>query len=108
MRFAGDVNPSAMLLNNPIHGGKPEARALAEIFRGEERFKDMAQRFGAHAHASVGDCNHSVAACGANSISSDILALALNGASFNAEPSTVWHGVVRVDRQVHQHLVELA
>jgi len=33
--------------------------------------------------------------------------VALNGASFNHKPAAVGHGVVRIDRQVHQHLVEL-
>src|ERR1019366_6687679 len=49
-----DLDPSLVLLHDPVDGGEAEARALAQFLRGEERIEDPGQDLRGHAGAGVG------------------------------------------------------
>jgi hypothetical protein len=50
-----DVHAPARLRDDPVHGGQPEAGALADLLGREERLEHVLDGLAAHADAGVGD-----------------------------------------------------
>jgi len=49
-RFAPDLDAASALLDEPVHHGKPEPRALSGIFRREERLEEVSLDLFGHPH----------------------------------------------------------
>src|SRR3954469_5560853 len=105
----GAVNPdeSVALLDDAIHGGEPETRALAWRLRREERIEDARLNFRGHADTGVADEDVDVAA--------GLHWRSANGKRFRhvdhvgreAKLTAREHGVACVDGQVYQRVLEL-
>ena len=93
LAHGGDV--TAALVHDPVHRGETEAHAL--LARREERLEDAPERLGVHAHAGVDRTELDERAF-----------RELDVVDRDLEPPAVRHRVVRVHREVHDHLLELA
>ena len=100
---------AAGLRDDPVDGREPEPGALAGRLRGEERVEHAVERLALHAHAGVADGEHrrsrparAPTCWRANCSSSSTFAVVI------VRLPAVRHRVARVDREVHQDLLDLA
>ncbi len=88
--------------------GEPEARALARGLGGEERLEDAGERGRVHARAVVLDGEDDPRAR-LDDLAADLeVADDVLGARADGDVAPVGHGVAGVDREVEEHLLELA
>ncbi len=85
-------------------GRQTESRSLAQGFGGEERLEDVGQNMGGNAVPRVAHDEFHQLTLG-KLLASHTSALAK--AHFNMQMTTLAHRVTRIDRQVHQHLIEV-
>ena len=86
-----------MLLHDRVGDRQPEAGALADILRGEERIEDLRLHVFRHARPIVGDLEHDRVAIEVVPGADDERAAAVRAD----------HGLLGVDDQVEQHLLNL-
>lgn len=106
-RFTVDVDESAMLLDDAIHGGKPHAAALAAILGGEEWLEDTVASFRVHACAGIGDGKDGVRTGEDAGIEAAVGIVEDRHFGFNGETTPIGHGVVSVEAEVHEDLLDL-
>ena len=102
----GDM--TAALLDDPVDGRESESRSLAFLFCGEEGLEQMRLRLLIHAATGVLDRQHHVRTGIDRLEIPSGLVNDLDAAGFNGQGSAGRHGVVRVDRQVHDDLLDLS
>ncbi len=96
-----------MLPDDAIRGGKPQTRAFIPVLGGEKRLEDAIQRIFCHAAAGVADADHGVTAGKDPGFFIGVGIIQFNSLRFNRQYAAVRHGVPGVDRQIHQHLLQL-
>src|SRR5690606_5521499 len=102
-----DVQIASALLNDAIHRGKPEARALAHLFGGEKWFENTPEGLLAHANARVSDAQHRVATLRHSGESGWVSRVHANAFGSKGELAAFGHGISSIDRQVQEHLFQL-
>ena len=96
-RLGLDGDAPAMLLDDRVRDGQTEARALPDLFRREKRIENLRLHVLGHTRAVVVDLEDHRVAIGVVPGADDQRAAAVR-----AE-----HGLLRVDDQVQQHLLDL-
>jgi hypothetical protein len=97
----------AALFDDAVNGGETEAGALAFFFGCEEGFKNARLRFFIHAHTSVADCEHHVAARPNELLAAAMAFIHHRVLRLNGELPSCEHRVFRIHHQIHQNLFEL-
>ena len=107
-RLADHVDVPLVLLDDAVDDGQAQAGALAEFLGGEERLEDARLHFAAHAAASVGHGQQHVAA--GLDVGRQVVGVRVQDdvAGLDGELAAARHGVAGVDRQIDEHLVDLA
>jgi len=98
----------ARLLDDPVHRRQTQPRPFAGRFRGEERLEDVRLRAGVHSSTRVRHGEHDVAAGLGGRVGLQVSLVHVHVGRFDGQPATSGHRVARVDRQVHDDLLELA
>ena len=107
IRLAEDIDRALVLLNNAVHGGQAQARALGPL-RGEERLEDVLQGGFVHAFARIADGKthgRPGPRLGFGRRRPRVQPLV---GSFDDQRAATGHSVARIDRQIHEHLVKMA
>ena len=102
-----DIDEAAGLLDDAVDGGEPESGALAHLFGREERLEYLVDDRCRDAGAGIDDFDQHVVGRGH---ALGVIALALLAGDVGGaqrEPAALGHGVTGVDREVHDHLLEL-
>src|ERR1700733_14976910 len=102
-----DENVGAALLHDAVNRGQTKACAFG-TFRGEERFEDARLGVTIHADASVTDGEHDVVAWKHGLVRAREILVDADIGGLDGKFSSLRHGVARVDRQVHDDLIDLA
>src|SRR5882724_11912973 len=101
--LALDLDPAAVLCDDRVRDGEPEARPLPDRLGGEERLEDVPQVVARDAGALVRDRDAEVIRLGgAGSRRTDAAY-----AGVHAEPAAVRHRLDAVHEDVRQHLLDL-
>ena len=107
-RLAIDPDVSAALFDDSVDRRQAEARALPFFLGGEERLEDVGLRLFVHAAAVVGDRQHDVLAGRQRNRRMGSRGVEFDVAGFDREAPALRHGVARIDRKIHDHLLDLA
>src|SRR5580700_11761542 len=105
---AVDANVSITLFYDAVNRGESESGAFAPLFGGEERFKDMCERTGVHARASVCHYQEHIAADFRAWMVANISLVQVHVGGFDLQLAAHGHGIARVDGQIHDDLLDLA
>ena len=105
--LAVDPDVASALLDDAVDRGKAESRALRS-FGAEKRFEDAALGLGIHSHAGVADGQHHVLAGFRRGVKTGITLVQRDIGGLNRELAAARHGVARIDRQIHDDLLDLA
>ena len=105
-RFGVDV--AARLLDDSVDHRKPEPGALADILGGEERFENLLHHIGRNASACVRQLDEDILAHLHAAIIQLRNLVRLDIAGPDSDRATFGHGIPGIDRQIDQHLLELA
>ena len=104
LRLHYDV--AALLLDDPVDGGKSQTAALA-IFSGEERLENAVAHGGRHTTPGVRYGKQDVRTRNGSRMENGVVRVKDNGSRLDGQRATAGHGVAPVHRQVHEHLLEL-
>ena len=99
-------NPAAVLLDDPVGGRQPEARSLADVLGGEERFEDVRKVLRCDAGPVVADAQTRPGRDRRGR--RRVRARGFDERCVDREPSANRHGITRVDGQVQEHLFDHA
>ena len=102
-----DIDEAAGLLDDAVDGGKAEARPLSHLFGREEGFEYLVDDRCRDPGAGIDDFDQDVVG-GRHPLGVITLAVPrgdVGGAQ--RQPAALGHGVAGVDREVHDHLLEL-
>ncbi len=102
----GDV--ASVLLDDPVHGGEPEAASLLGRLGREEGLEDPLARLLVHPVAGVARLEQDVRPARGGRMGCYERRVELDVARLDRQASALRHRVARVDREVHDHLLELA
>ena len=105
-RFAVHVDPAAVLLNDAVDHRQAQAGSLARTLRAEERFENPLDGFGVHAGARVGDRETDEFPGPRLGYRLAVSLVDLHVFRADRKLAPVRHGVARVDRQVHDDLLD--
>ena len=100
-----DVAPA--LPGNAIHGREAETGPFALGLGREKRFEETLLRRRVHSAPGVAHGNHHVWAGGDIRMMPRVFLVQHDVGGFDREPPAIRHRVPGVDRQVHQHLLDL-
>jgi len=107
-QFALEGNRAAALPDDSVGRGQSQSSALSGTLGGEERLEEVAARGFGHSDAGVGQRDHHVLArTHAQALGGEAL-VEMHQGGLNGELAAMGHGVARIDRQVHEHLLEPA
>ena len=102
-----DIHETAGLFDDAVDGGEPEPRPLPYFFGREERIENLAEDRFRNAGAGIADFHQHIVG---RRHALGIVALALLGRDIGRaqlQAAAVRHGVARIDREIHDHLLEL-
>src|SRR5207245_1832729 len=102
--LAFDLDMSAALFDNAVHGRQTESRTLAKFFGCEERLECPGSSFFVHASAGIADLKHRVLA-GTDVLVGRFVESCVGGSEHKR--AAVRHGVASVEHEVHQDLLDL-
>jgi hypothetical protein len=106
--LAVDADRAARLFQDAVHRREPQPRAAPLLLRREERLEDVPGGTGVHAHAFVLHRDAHVRPGTQAGRLGQVARRERHRVRPNGEPPPVGHGVARVHRQVHEHLLHLA
>src|SRR5271170_290735 len=106
--LALDEDVTAALLDDAVDSGESEAGAFAILLGGEERLEDAGLSFAVHALAGVANGNHDVRAVFDESIFGVVGIVESDAGGANADFAAVRHGVLGIDHEIHDDLLELS
>ena len=106
-RLGVHPNEAPRLLHDPVHGGEAEPRALARLLGGEERLEDPRLCRLVHADAGVAHGEHHELADWGGRTLPGVVRVVRHVGGLDRKLAPRGHGVARVHRQVHEHLLEL-
>ena len=101
-------DPAFVLFDNAINRRQAEAGAFANVFRGEKRFKDVAQSRGVHARSRVADTQSHEAAGARLGMGFGVGGVKVHGFDADGQPPASRHGVTGIDGKVHDDLLNHA
>src|ERR1039457_3711686 len=107
-RLAFDRDVSVALLHDAVSGREPETSPLALLLGREEGLEGVAPDFIAHADPRVGDRESRVFARACARVARGEAGVEHRISGLDREGAALGHGVPRVDREVYEHLLELA
>src|SRR5660398_11134 len=99
---------AAVLLNDAVDGGEPEARSLAPLFGGEEGFEDMGEDLGVDPGAGVAHGQHDVGSWARAKMRTYVLLSEFYISRLDGQLPSTGHRVAGIDRQVRGDLLYLA
>src|ERR1035438_3598765 len=106
IRFAFDVNQSAVCGDNTAQGGQSQTSTFARALGGEKRLEEMLACFGVHAAAVVTDSQKNAGKGGSTAAyrlgAGNIFKLTVGGLNDNA--TAVGQGVASVENEVEENL----
>ena len=88
--------------------GQPQSGALPGLLRCEKGLEDPKPGRLIHARSRIGDRQHHISSRTNAREGEDICFGELGNRRQNGERASCWHGIARIDNQVHNHLLELA
>ena len=102
-----DLDEAGALPDNPKACGQAQAGAFTRRFGGEERLEEMGFNLRAHPCPSVRDSQEDIITwIQIGEMSSAGVVEGETGGS-DHELTTIGHGIARVDRKIHDHLLDL-
>src|SRR5579862_8145404 len=104
-RFAVHVQKSSVLLDDSIHRRQPQPCSFSLLLGGKKRLEDSFQRRRVHSHSGIRNRQHRVPPWCNSRITTRVRTVHADHPGLNQQPAARWHGVPRVDTQVHQHLL---
>src|ERR1051326_3963695 len=104
--LALDFQPTVMLLDDTVNGGKPQTGATANWFGRKERFENPAERRLVHAATGVCDCQHNKLALTFLWMPSRFGIRNGHTTESQMELASFGHRLARVDREVRNHLFQ--
>ncbi len=107
-RLAVDPDVSPTLLDDAKDRREPEAGAFALLLRGEEGLEDPCLRFAAHPDAGVAHRDSHVRAREHSGVFHLVVVIHLDVRRLDGQLAAIGHGVARIDREVHQKLLDLS
>src|SRR5262249_12456614 len=99
---------AARLLNDSVDGRQPQAAAFAELFRREEGLEYPRLRLLVYAGPGIADCQHHVSTGRDFDMVRSVLLIELDVRNLESKPASVRHCVARIDREIHDHLLDLS
>ena len=99
---------STALLDDAVHGGEPQPRALAFLLGREERLEHVGLGFFAHPNAGVRDREHHKRSRARGVVVGGVRVVQIHVGRLQGELAPVRHRVAGVHGQVHDYLLELA
>src|SRR5262249_55524653 len=103
-----DCDFAAALLHNSVCSRESEPGALALLFCGEERLKNLRSGSCVHPETSVAHGQHHVVARRQREIGSLLTGWHVDVYCLDRESTAVGHRISRVHRQIYDHLLDLA
>src|SRR5215467_2836274 len=101
------VNKSASLLDDAVDGGKPEACSLADLFGGEKRLENLLDDLRRNARPAVAHLDQHIVGLRHAFVGKLLAFLGGNIVRAQRKLAAVRHGIAGIDRQIHDHLLEL-
>ena len=108
LQLAIHTNAAPALFDNPVYGGQPQSRAFAFILGGEKRFEYLRTGFLVHPPTRVAQGQHHVRAGMDPHVSFGGALIQLDIRSLDRKFSAFRHRITGVDRQIHDHLLDLS
>src|SRR6266436_1501217 len=99
---------AAALPDNSIDCRKTKARAFSEFLGRKEGFENAALSLRVHPDSSIGNCQQDVCARLLGLVPACVVLIQVNIGRFNHQLPALRHRIPGVDRQIHDHLLDLA
>jgi len=89
------------------HGGEAEAGTATNLLRREKRLEHVGADAGVHPHAAIRDGEHRVRSGNRPEVRLRECLVEIDVGGFDRELAPFRHGIARVHREVHNHLLDL-
>ena len=96
------------MLDNPKHGRKSEAGALAQLLGREERLEDARLDLSIHASACIAHGHHHIGAGPRWQVGLRVLLVKNDVGSFDGEVPACGHRITRVHDEIQDDLLDMA